>query len=134
MSEISGLENRVIEVLDAIREVLNRLATLEEKTGWHNQVMTDLGRGQKELVDRVSSLELDKSRVALLERDLQYITGEVSKSAKQVELLTAIVHEIQLSDKSQGKTVGLIENLSSSFLIALVGAAAGAVSLKIFGG
>ena len=39
-----------LEVLDAIREVLNRLATLEEKTGWHNQVMTDLGRGQKELV------------------------------------------------------------------------------------
>ena len=128
------LENRVIEILDAIREVLNRLATLEEKTVWHNSFMNDLSKGQKEMSDRVTDLAQDRGRIALLERELQYLTGDLTKQSKQVDTLTGLVHELTTSDKLQGKTVGLIENSATTFLLAIVSAGAGAICLKIFGG
>lgn len=128
------LETRVIEILDAIREVLNRLATLEEKTVWHNNFMNDLSKGQKEMSDRITDLAQDRSRIAMLEREIQYLTGDLNKQSKHVETLTGLVHELTTSDKLQGKTVGFIENSATTFLLAIVSAGAGAICLKLFGG
>lgn len=128
------LENRVIEILDAIREVLNRLATLEEKTVWHNNYMNQLSNGQKEMADRISDLAQDRGRIALLEREVQYLTGDVNKQAKQLETLTALVTELSANDKVQGKTTGFIEKFASTVIISLGSAGAGAGILKFFGG
>jgi DNA repair exonuclease SbcCD ATPase subunit len=128
------LENRVIEILDAIREVLNRLATLEEKTVWHNNYMNQLSNGQKEMADRISDLAQDRGRIALLEREVQYLTGDVNKQAKQLETLTGLVQELTTNDKMQGKTTGFIEKFASSFILALGSAGAGAGAIKFFGG
>lgn len=128
------LENRVIEILDAIREVLNRLATLEEKTVWHNNYMNQLSNGQKEMADRISDLAQDRGRIALLEREVQYLTGDVNKQAKQLETLTALVHELSSNDKMQGKTTGFIEKFASTAILAMASAGAGAGILKFFGG
>lgn len=128
------LENRVIEILDAIREVLNRLATLEEKTVWHNNYMNQLSSGQKEMADRISDLAQDRGRIALLEREVLYLTGDVNKQAKQLETLTGLVQELSTSDKMQGKTTGFIEKFASSFMLALGAAGAGAGAAKFFGG
>lgn len=127
------LENRIVEILEAIREVLSRLATLEEKTVWHQQFMTQLGSSQKEISDRIASLDMDRGRIALLERDVQYLTGDVSKQSKQLEVLTVIVRDMQTNDKLQGKTVNFIEGASSHFALALLGAGAGALALKLLG-
>ena len=62
------LENRVVEILDAIREVLSRLATLEEKTVWHNATMDKLSVGQKEMADRISDLAQEIGRASCRER------------------------------------------------------------------
>ena len=128
------LENRVVEILDAIREVLNRLATLEEKTVWHNNYMNQLSHGQKEMADRISDLAEDRGRIALLEREVQYLTGDVNKQAKQLESLTHMVQELSSNDKMQGKTTNFIEKIASTFVIALCSAGAGAGALKFFGG
>lgn len=128
------LENRVIEILDAIREVLNRLATLEEKTVWHNNYMNELSKGQKEMADRISDLAQDRGRIALLEREIQYLTGDVNKQAKQLETLTGLVQELSTSDKMQSKTTGFIEKFASSIILALGAAGAGAGVTKFFGG
>ncbi len=128
------LENRVIEILDAIREVLNRLATLEEKTVWHNNYMNQLSNGQKEMADRISDLAQDRGRIALLEREVQYLTGDVNKQAKQLETLTGLVQELSSNDKMQGKTTGFIEKFASAFILALGAAGAGAGATKFFGG
>lgn len=128
------LENRVIEILDAIREVLNRLATLEEKTVWHNNYMNQLSNGQKEMADRISDLAQDRGRIALLEREVQYLTGDVNKQAKQLETLTTLVQELSANDRSQGKTTGFIEKFASAIAIAVGSAGAGAGLLKAFGG
>lgn len=128
------LETRVIEILDAIREVLNRLATLEEKTVWHNSFMNDLSKGQKEMSDRITDLTQDRGRIAMLERELQYLTGDLTKQSKQVETLTGLVQELSTSDRLQGKTVGFIEKSATTFLLAAVSAGAGALFLKLIGG
>lgn len=127
------LETRIVEILEAIREVLNRLATLEEKTVWHNNFMNQLSTGQKEISDRLTEHDKDRARIALLERDLQYLTGDVSKIAKQTEILTGIVSELQRTDSAQNKTVGFIEKASSQFILALLGAGAGAIAMKLIG-
>jgi predicted RNase H-like nuclease (RuvC/YqgF family) len=127
------LETRVIEILDAIREVLNRLATLEEKTIWHNNIMSELSSGQKEMDKRVSDLYQDRGRIALLERELQYLTGDLAKQSKQVEVLTGFVQELTTSDKIQGRTFGFIEKSAGSFILALISAGAGAIIFKLFG-
>ena len=128
------LENRVIEILDAIREVLNRLATLEEKTVWHNNYMNKLSDGQKEMADRIAELSEDRGRIALLERDVQYLTGDVNKQAKRIEDLTTLVGELSISDKMQGKTTSFLEKFASTFILAIGSAGAGAMALKFFGG
>lgn len=127
------LETRVIEILDAIREVLNRLATLEEKTVWHNNYMNQLSQGQKEMADRISDLAQDRGRIALLEREVQYLTGDVNKQAKQLETLTNLVTELSTNDKMQGKTTGFIEKFAGYIVLALGGAGAGAGVSKFFG-
>lgn len=128
------LENRVVEILDAIREVLNRLATLEEKTAWHNNYMDKLSNGQKEMADRISDLAQDRGRIALLEREVQYLTGDVAKQGKRIEDLTNLIAELNVSDKMQGKTTGFIEKFASTIILALGSAGAGAAALKLFGG
>lgn len=127
------LETRVIEVLDAIREVINRLATLEEKTVWHNNVMNQLSSNLKETADRVSDHDRDRGRIALLERDFQYLSGEVSKISKQTEVITGITAELQRSDFAQTKSVGFIENFGSQVVLAFLSAGGGAVAMKLLG-
>lgn len=129
----SLLENRIVEILDAIREVLNRLATLEEKTVWHNTALTQLNSGQKEMWDKITDHEKDRGRIALLEREIQYLSGDLSKQTKQVEVLSSIVGELQKSDSIQGKTVGFIESMGSQFVLTIVGAIAGAILMKLVG-
>lgn len=128
------LENRVLEVLEAIREVLSRLATLEEKTVWHNLSMNKLAEVQSKMSDRLSDHEKDQGRIALLERDMQYISGELSKCSKQLEVLTGVLAEIQRNDMSQGKTVGFIEKAGAQFIMAIICAGGGAVAMKLIGG
>lgn len=132
-TQIPQLENRVIEILDAIREVLNRLATLEEKTVWHNAYMNELSKGQKEMADRISDLAQDRGRIALLEREVQYLTGDVNKQAKQLETLTSVVQELSSNDKMQSRTTGFIEKFASTIILSLGSAGAGAGLLKYFG-
>lgn len=127
-------DNRVIEILEAIREVLSRLATLEEKTLWHNSMMNKIADVQNRMSDRLSDHEKDRGRIALLERDLQYLTGELGKNSKQLEVLSGIVSEIKISDLSQGKTVGFIERAGGTFLMAIISAGAGALIMKLIGG
>lgn len=127
------LDNRMVEILESIREVLSRLATLEEKTQWHNDKMKDLSDIQLRMADKLSDHEKDRSRIALLERDLQYLSGEVSKNAKSVEVLTGIVSEILRNDATQGKTVGFIERAGSTFILAILSAGGGALAMKILG-
>ena len=127
------IETRVVEILEAIREVLNRLATLEEKTVWHNNFLNQLSAGQKEISNRVMAHEQDRGRIALLERDLQYLTGEVSKISKQAEVLTEIAAELQRNDTANSRTVGLIENFGAQLLVALLSAGGGAIAMKVIG-
>lgn len=127
------LENRVLEILEAIREVLSRLATLEEKTVWHNNFMNQLNNGQKEMADRISDLAQDRGRIALLERDVQYLTGDVNKQAKQIESLLTAVNELRSSDSAQGKTVGFLEKFASTIILAIGAAGAGSALTKFFG-
>ncbi len=126
------LENKVIEILEAIREVLNRLATLEEKTVWHNAVMTQLTQGQKEMADRISSLVEDRGRIALLEREVQYLTGDMQKQSRQVDTLSALVNELSVSGKANSKTVTFMEKVGSTLITAALAAMAGALAVRTF--
>lgn len=128
------LESRIVEILDAIREVLNRLATLEEKTIWHHQIMNQLNSDQRCISDKIAEHEKDRGRIALVERELQYITGDISKQSKQLEVITSVVSDLQKADSAQGKTVGFIEKAGSQFVMAIIGVAAGAVVMKLVGG
>lgn len=127
------IESRIVEILDAIREVLNRLATLEEKTVWHNNFMNQLSTGQKEISDRLTEHDKDRGRIALLERDLQYLSGDVSKLHKQTEVLSGIVIELQRTDSAQNKTVGFIERMGSQLIVAILSAGGGAIAMKLIG-
>lgn len=130
----SMLENRIIEILEEIREVLGRLATLEEKTIWHSTGLNRLGEAQKEMAGKIAEQEKDRSRLALLERELQYVQGELSKNSKQLEILTGIVAEMQRTGASQGKTVGFIERAGAQFILAILSAGGGALVMKLIGG